>query len=67
MLIRVSPDQSHGFRDLVLHRGKDILSEDKQGGERLQDIIAKAQNSPTALAGDRRHRLFFGRRGRALH
>jgi dienelactone hydrolase len=35
----------------VLINGKDILSEDKQGGERLQDIIAKAQNSPSALPG----------------
>jgi hypothetical protein len=35
----------------VLINGKNILSEDGQGGERLQKTIAKAQGSPGALPG----------------
>src|ERR1700733_6008908 len=35
----------------VLINGKEIMSEDKQGGERLQNAIVKAQSSPSALPG----------------
>jgi len=35
----------------VLINGKEIMSEDEQGGERLQNAIAKAQSSPSALPG----------------
>jgi dienelactone hydrolase len=35
----------------VLLNGKEIMSEDRQGGERLQNAIAKAQSSPSALPG----------------
>jgi hypothetical protein len=35
----------------VLLDGKAILAVDRQGGTRLHDVIAKAQNSPNALPG----------------